>query len=92
MISFLFFLRWRSEHQKVKSKNGKVKNKNDIVMSPPLGLRRLMEPSAEEVGLILPVFSENYWILIYLVIDRLTWLTLYECVWEFIAETVGTSS
>ena len=25
-------------------------------MSPPLGLRRLMEPSAEEVGLILPVF------------------------------------
>ena len=25
-------------------------------MSPPLNLRRLMERSAEEVGLILPVF------------------------------------
>ena len=25
-------------------------------MSPPLDLRRLMDPSAEEVGLILPVF------------------------------------
>ena len=30
------------------------------------------------------VFSENCWILICLVIDPLTWLTLYDCVWEFL--------
>ena len=62
MISFLFFTfpffqKWPSENQKVKNKNGKVKKKKkEITMSPPLNLRRLMERSAEEVGLILPVF------------------------------------
>ena len=60
-------------------------------MSPPptpRGLRGLMESFTEEVGLILSVFSENCWILICLVIDPLTWLTLYECVWEFFGSTV----
>ena len=55
---------------------------------PPRGLRGLMESFTEEVGLILSVFSENCWILICLVIDPLTWLTLYECVWEFFGSTV----
>ena len=40
-----------------------------------------MELSADEVGLILPGFLRK--LLICLMIDPLTWLTLYECVWEF---------
>ena len=58
IFHYSIFPKWRSENQKVKNKNGKVKTKNEITISPPPppGLRRLMEPSAGEVGLILPVF------------------------------------
>ena len=60
MISFLFVTLpfFQNGEVKIKNlkKNGKAKNKNETIMSPPLDLRRLMDPSAEEVGLILPVF------------------------------------
>ena len=43
-----------------------------------------MEPSADcKLIWYFLFFSENCWILMCLVIDSLTWLTLYECVWEF---------
>ena len=61
MISFLFFTFPFFQNGEVKIK--KLENKNGNVITPlppPPGLRRrLMEPSAEEVGLIVPVFLQK---------------------------------
>ena len=55
IFHFSIFPKWRSENRKVKNKYRKVENKKGNHYVATLGLR-LMEPSAEEVGLILPVF------------------------------------
>ena len=57
IFHYSIFPKWRSENQKIKNKNGKVKTKNEITISPPHPRACVvMEPSAGEVGLILPVF------------------------------------
>ena len=90
IFHYSIFPKWRSENQKVKNKNGKVKTKNEITISPPHP-RACVEwwnlPQGKLVWYFL-FFSENCWILICLVIDPLTWLTLYECVWELFGSTV----
>ena len=81
IFHFSIFPKWRS-------KNRKVRNKNEITMLPPWACVDWWNFPQRKLVWYFLFFSENCWILRCLVIDPLTLLTLCECVWEFFGSKV----